>query len=279
MNGQFLLLSGSASRACSALALTRAVEFVQALVPETLKVGGGFVLLVGYEEPTKGVDGVPRIFDWTILRAIESYTEATIQPQRVHARVILRDDTWNSRMSESDQHTFNRLQQRGALEVERVPQGVFTGGKYRQVECELADCMLALGGGKGTYSAGREMITLGKPVLPLDLEIGSLSEDGQGALLLHKEFQSTPEQFFPSTHVTVVNQIELLSLQAEGRDPAGVAQRAVEVLARELDAGQVQALWRGNRVGALVDGTVNRFLKVTGVLRALEYLKNWIPGL
>ena len=133
-------------------------------------------------------------------------------------------------MSESNQRTFNRLQQRGALEVHRVRQEVYTGGKYREIECKLADCMLGLGGGRGTYSVGHQMIALGKPVLPLDLDLGSFSEDGEGALLLHKEFQSKPEQFFPATYLSIANQIESLSLQAEGQSPVSVALRATEVL-------------------------------------------------
>ena len=279
MKGQFVLVSGSSSRTCSALLLSRAMGFIQVLVPEVLKAGGGFVLLLGDEEATKGSDGNARVFDWTILRAIEPYAEETLQPQRVYARVLMRDDAWKSRMNEGNQGTFNRLQQRGALEVHRVRQEVYTGGKYREVECELADCMLALGGGKGTYSAGQVMIALGKPVLPLDLEIGSLSEDGEGALLLHKEFQSKPEEFFPATHLSIVNQIESLSLQAESQDPASVARRATGVLARELDSGPIQEERPDSGLGTLFDGTVNRLLKVTGVLRAIEYLKNWIPML
>ena len=279
MKGQFVLVSGSASRTCSTLLLSRAIDFIQVLVPEVLKAGGGFVVLLGNEEATKGSDGNARIFDWTILRAIEPYAEETLQPQRVYARVLVRDDAWKSRMSESNQGTFNRLQQRGALEVHRVRKEVYTGGKYREVECEFADCMLALGGGKGTYSAGQEMIALGKPVLPLDLEIGSLSEDGEGALLLHKEFQAKPEEFFPATYLSIANRIESLSLQVESQDPVGVARRATEVLDQELDAGLFQDSRPDSRFGALVDGTANRLLKVTGVLRAFEYLKNWIPML
>ena len=84
---------------------------------------------------------------------------------------------------------------------------------------------------------GEEMMDLRKPVLPLDLKIGALSEDGEGALLLHKELQSNPSEFFPATHSHVINQIESLSLQGGNHQAASVAQRAVEILSRELHRG------------------------------------------
>ena len=111
------------------------------------------------------------------------------------------------------------------------------GGEYRRTECELADAMVALGGGKGTYSVGEEMMELGKPVLPLDLRVGALSEDGEGALQLHKELQSNPSDFFPATHGRVINHVESLSLQGGNHQVASVAQRAVEILTRELHRG------------------------------------------
>lgn len=279
MNGRFILVSGSASRNCSSHVLARAMDFLLALVPEVLKLGGGFVLLAGDEQRTKGSDGLPRIFDWTILRAMEPFVENTLQPQRVLARVIMRDDSWQYRMGDGERGTFNRLQQRGALEVHRIPNEAYTGGKYREAQCEASDCMLALGGGKGTYSLGQQMIALGKPVLPLDLEIGSFSEDGGGALLLHKEFQAKPEVFFPVTYPRLSNKIEFLSLAGEGQDPASVAQRAIEALALELESIPSQGPSRNGGLGALLDSVTGYVQKIGGLVKALASLKNFLPWL
>ena len=55
-----------------------------------------------------------------------------------------------------------------------------------------SDAMLAIGGGKGTYSAGTEMAERGKPALPLDLQLGSMADDGDGAFTLHREMMTSP---------------------------------------------------------------------------------------
>ena len=164
------------------------------------------------------------------------------------------------------------------LEAERIRREKFTGGEYRRTECELADAMVALGGGTGTYSVGEEMMDLGKPVLPLDLKIGAFSEDGEGALLLHKELQSNPSDFFPATHRHFINQIESLSLQGGNHRAGIVAQRAVEILSSELHrspAGESRGI---KRLFGDVERAVNKFLTVIGVLRAIDFVKHLLGG-
>ena len=92
--------------------------------------------------------------------------------------------------------------------MKRIRREDFTGGRYREAQVQCADGMVALGGGKGTYACGKDMSDLGKPVLPMDLDIGAFSEDGKGALDLHREFVDSPGRFFPKTHATVAGRIE-----------------------------------------------------------------------
>ena len=122
------------------------------------------------------------------------------------------------------------------------------------------------------------MIDLGKPVLPVDLEIGSLSEDGEGAVQLHREMLSDPGGYFPRTHGDVVNQMETLSLERSGHDVAGVALRAVELLSRELAVGAID---KGSDVKPLAGniGTgVKKFLSLVGIIRAVEFVRNLLTG-
>ena len=278
MKGNFLLISGSASRSCPPEQLALAIHFIELLTAEVLRAGGGLVVLLGDENRTKGADGNPRIFDWIIMRAIEQYATNTIEPARTLAWVVMSDDAWDRKMNDNNRRIFTSLQQRGVLEIERIRREEFTGGAYRRSECELADVMVALGGGKGTYSLGMDMIDLGKPVLPVDLEIGALSEDGEGAVQLHREMLSDPGAYFPRTHGDVVNQMETLSLERSGHDVAGVALRSVELLSREL---AVVATDKGSDGKSLVGGVgtgVNRFLSSVGIIRAVEFLRNLLTG-
>ena len=271
MNGRFVLFSGSASLSCPTERLEQAVRFLDGFVLQVLQAGGGFVLLLGNEDRTEGDDGKPRIFDWTILRKIQHYAESTTDAPRVYARVVMSDDAWLTRMSEDNRRTFSNLQQRGVLEVERIKLEVYAGGKYRGIECELADALVSLGGGKGTYSVGREMLTLGKPVLPLDLEIGAFSEDGEGSLLLHREMQADPSLFFPATHRRVVDQIEAVSLQGGSID--GAARRVVEILNREMNNSAHGGSSGFKRCFSLLETAVMKLLAIVGVLRAWEFIR------
>ena len=232
------------------------------------------MLLLGDEDRIRGDDGRPRIFDWEILRSVERYAESTTGGVRTYARVVISDNAWADRMSPGNRRTFSNLQQRGALEVERIRREEYAGGTYRRAECELADGMLALGGGRGTYIVGREMLDLGKPVLPLDLDIGAFSEDGEGALLLHRELQADPSLFFPATYDRIMDRIEAVSFQGNPVDI--VARRAVELLDREMSGSARAGTSLVRRGFNFLEGAAARFLAVTSVMRAWEILRQLV---
>ncbi len=160
------------------------------------------------------------------------------------------------------------------MDVERIRREEFTGGTYRGIECELADGMIALGGGKGTYLVGRQMIDAGKPVLPLDLEVGAYSEDGEGALLLHREMLSRPSEFLPAGHTQTANKIEAMSLRIGGHDAADVVQRVVEVLSLEFDGSLSGRSRSVKRYWSYIKIVGGKFLTAIGLLRAIEFLRH-----
>ena len=212
MDGKFILLSGSASPSCPADKLFVASEFVRCFTGEALRRGGGLVVLAGSEEATKDEHGTPHIFDWLALREVEKYAESSTEPPRPYVRVVLSDAATESRIDPANLRLLKNLEQRNVVELLPIRREVFTGGEYRKVMTEQADAFVAVGGGKGTYSAGTDMMAEGKAVLPLDLQLGSIVHDGDGAVALHREMISAPERFFPNTHQEMRNRIGLLSL-------------------------------------------------------------------
>ena len=236
MNGKFILLSGSAELSCPADKLDIAFQFVRIFTGEVLRQGGGLVVLAGDEESTKDEHDAPRIFDWLALREIERHAKSTTENPRPYARIVMSDVAPDSKIDDANLRLLRDLEQRNVVELCPIRREVFTGGEYRKVMVEKADAMLAIGGGKGTYSVGTEMIALGKPVLPLNLQLGSTADDGDGAVALHREMVSNPSRFFPSTYRDVMNRTELFSLDRGINDPEVVARVSAERLARELDA-------------------------------------------
>ena len=236
MDGKFIMLSGSAGLSCPADKLEIAFQFVRGFTGEVLRQGGGLVVLAGDEESTKDEHGAPHVFDWLVLREVENYAESTTEVPRPCARVVMSDEAPESKIDADNLRLLKNLEQRNVVELCLIRREVFTGGEYRKMMTERADAMLAIGGGKGTYSAGAEMISQGKPVLPLDLQLRSTAEDGDGAVALHREMVSDSSRFFPNTHQDVTNRFGLFSLDREINAPEAVARVSAEMLARELDA-------------------------------------------
>ena len=236
MNGKYILVSGSAGWSCSAADLETAVKFVRGFAEEVLRRGGGFVVLAGAEASTVDKYGTPRIFGWQILRAVEEYATRTLESPRPYARIVMSDEAAESKIDNANLRLLTDLEQRNVIERRYIRREIFTGGTYRKEMTERAHAMVAIGGGKGTYSAGVAMMKLGKPVLPMDLRLGSISDDGDGTVDLFREMLSEPCRFFPRTHSDVTNRMEMLSLNRGINDTAIVARSAVELLERELGA-------------------------------------------
>ena len=236
MKEKFVLVSGSASYSCPEDLLSTAIDFVRRFTSEVLRHGGGLVVLAGNEENARDRRGLPHIFDWVVIREIKRHVSNTLEDSRVCLRVVMSDEARKLKIDSDNLRLIRNLEQRKSCESFYVPSEKFTGGAYRTKQTDIADAMLAIGGGKGTYSIGMDMISLGKPILPMDIPIGAIIEDGDGAVALYKCMMSNPERFFPNTHLDVKNSIGMISLINSVNNVDSTAQVAAGLLARELNA-------------------------------------------
>ena len=196
------------------------------------------------------------------MREVERYAESTTEAARHYLRVVMSDKARESKIDVANLKLLRNLEQREAVEICHIPREKFTGGAYRKKLIERADAMLAIGGGKGTYSIGADMTDLGKPVLPLDLRLGSISEDGGGAVDLYKEMMSDSSRFFPSTP-DVINRIGLISLNREINGVDGAAQAAAEMIEDATQAGWganakrgLAAVWQSAKALPLISAAI-----------------------
>ena len=278
MDGKFIMLSGSASPSCPADKLFVASEFARCFTGEVLRRGGGLVVLAGSEEATKDEHGTPHIFDWLALREIEKYAESSTESPRPYVRIVMSDAAAESRIDPANLQLLKNLGQRNVVELLSIRREVFTGGEYRKVMIEQADAFVAVGGGKGTYSAGTDMMAEGKAVLPLDLQLGSFVQDGDGAVALHREMISAPERFFPNTHQEMRNRIGLLSLDRGINDAGTVAQVSAEMLARELSANWPSDQTRHIRQRLATVWQAAKALPVlASAIKILEWVRSLLP--
>ena len=236
------------------------------------------MVLAGSEEGTRDEHGTPHIFDWLALREIEKYVESSTEPPRPYVRVVMSDMAQESRIDPANLRLLKNLEQRNVVELFPIRQEVFTGGEYRKVMIEQADAFVAVGGGKGTYSAGTDMIAEGKTVLPLDLQLGSFVQDGDGSVALHREMISAPERFFPNTHQEMRNRIVLLSLDRGINDAGSVARVSAEMLARELSTNlpSDQPVHIRQRLATVWQGA-KALPVLASAIRILEWVRSLLP--
>jgi len=239
MEQRLVLVAGSASNTCPTAKLEVAHAFVQTLTRRVLEAGGGFALFASGEPTTAG--GIPLIFDWTVLREIDRCLTLSGAPVRHCLVVVTSYKAWSTKMSEAQRELLAKLSGAGAAECAYVDDAVHTGGNIGDEQIGRASAMVAVGGGKGVTDRAHKMMRKGCPVLPLDLSVGALSGDGDGALGLHKKLLAEPQRFFPLTADHVKRYLPSLSLDIQGADVEAVAERVVESLAAEFDAARGNA--------------------------------------
>ena len=278
MDGRYILISGSASRSCPDEKVDIAVQLVGAFTEEVLLRGGGIVVLAGREESTQNAQSTPLVFDWVDLRAVGRYSERTMEGPRRYALVVMSDEAPESRIDDVNLYLLRALEQRNVVERYYIRRELFTGGQYREIMSGLSDAMIAVGGGRGTYSYGVAMSDMGKPVLPLDLQLGSIAEDGDGAVALHREMISEPARFLPSTYLEVINRLGLLSLNRGINEASAVARTAAEILEKELEGiptAEIPMSFKGRLTNA------RRFLKdlpiVAAAIKIFDFLRGLLP--
>ena len=279
MDGKFVLISDSASRACPEDKLKAAIRFLGSFTEEVLRRGGGIVVLAGNEESARNEQGTPLIFDWVALRIVQRFAQSTTANPRPYARIVMSDHAPESKIDDANLKLLGNLEQRNVVERTHIRREVYTGGEYRTVMTDLSDAMVAVGGGKGTYSVGQAMTDLGKPVLPLDLDIGAITEDGEGAVALHREMMSDTDRFFSNTHSEIKNRMGLLSLNRGLVEPESAALAAAEMVSEEIGANQPDPARPIQSRNAL--RRVARVLKelplIAATIKIVEFLRSLIP--
>lgn len=231
----FILLAGSISNATENALIDRGHEFVEAFVEEVLNAGGGFVIYVA-AEPVNS-DQKPLVFDWTVARTVDKLTPGDSAKPRL--KIVASQERLQAKANPEQRKLLYGMVARNVAELVNLEDEIVTGGNVGDEQIEVASAMVALGGGKGVLDRARKMTKRSLPVLPLDLQLGALSEDGPGAIGILKAFQSTPLTYMPNTGKTVVKSLPALTLQEPVLSLAEIARRIVKVFHEEEQASVV----------------------------------------
>jgi hypothetical protein len=171
-------------------------ELVKALASE----GATFVIPFG-KEPflTDRTEGPSIVFDWTVaeaaLGALRSGAAAS-GPNGTLVATIASSKT-DGHIPQTRQPIFDELRAANCITMDFLEPGWSAGAVIRSRLAQLGDILIAISGGQGVEQLAIEYSSKGKPVVPLDINVGSSSRDGSGgAPRLFDRARAKPSDFF-----------------------------------------------------------------------------------
>lgn len=222
---------------CDTLAsLGYAHEVVAVLAAKLCQHRAGFLVTLGKEPLQAGRSAGPSIiFDWTVATAVHSALETGAMPAKgTNGRLVasLVTDKFPGQVPASRQPIVADLQAKDALDLHFLAPGWYAGAVQRQRQAMLGDILIAVSGGQGTEHLADEYLDHGKPVIPLDFDLGSSMGDGSGGgYRMFGKALTEPARFFKvaadHSASTLFNQTRT---NQGTRAPAEVAESVMQLL-------------------------------------------------
>lgn len=189
--GRRILLSGSGSADCPVASLEYAHAFVRLLVPQLAARGATFVVPIDAEPHRTDRPDLALTFDWSVLEAAwlarperhrphEPYIVAVSHSKGLASVPAARRPLWADIRVDGE----TRLVSLGELNL---------GALRREAQARHAHVMLALGGSEGVLHLADLLHDQGRPVVPLNLDLGWANS---GAQLLARSAPTHPRDFF-----------------------------------------------------------------------------------
>lgn len=272
IKGQRIHIAGSATKDTSPNLLKYAHELIFELVKKLAAEGATFIIGVGNEplsEPNTPAS-LPIILDWTALTAVRECLQAGIaQASGSQGRLIATVATSKieDKIPDTRRELWEFLLAAEAIEIEFLKPGWSSGALRRQREVAKGDILIILSGGEGVEHLAEEYIARAKPVIPLDLKIGSRCNDGSGgASRLAGEALTQPDRFARILDPTAAGNLFSRLTTRQGRRPVIEVVEAVVRLIHALepssggDHPQSQSILSNVKVGgSMTVGSINQY--------------------
>ena len=232
MRGLRVHITGSSELNADGPLLVVAHGFVSALVNRLVHGGAGLVLGVG-DEPL-GSEGLPCIFDWTVIEAIAAVPRPSLEwpcdrPGRFR---VVASQRALERIPGSRRTMWEDFTRRPDLELELSPPGWRMGGVIRAAQALSGDVLVALGGGAGVEQLAELYLDEGKSVIPIKSGLGAIVGDGKGgASYLHDLALSETDSFLELRDGVGSATGRLAALRIDsGSEPTSVVEAAISLI-------------------------------------------------
>jgi hypothetical protein len=202
--------------------------------------GAAFLVGVGKEPRLEGKsEALPIIFDWTVISTINSYLKSGIAiPPGWQGKVLITVATQKTdeQIPEDRRETWQKLLTCDAVQLEYIEPRWASGAVRRARLAELGDVLILLSGGEGVEHLAREYALKGKPVLPIDLALGSSTGDGTGgASRLAGEMLAHPDRFFRLSRPSDAGALLAKMATQSGKSPVGQIAKAIISLIESIE--------------------------------------------
>lgn len=201
LKGRRIQIAGSASGDADPAILQYAHELVRELVLSLAQRGAMFLSDFG-REPRSGAEqnGPAVIFYWTVAEALNKALDeraAVARSAQGQLLVALATTKTDAQVPDHRRGLYVGLRDAGAVTLDFLRPGWSSGALRRERQAQFGDILIAISGGEGIEHLAREYSRRGKPIIPLDLQLGSSSGDGTGgAVRLFGEALADTRGFF-----------------------------------------------------------------------------------
>lgn len=201
LRGRRIHIVGSADPEADESKLVYVHTLLSELVAAAAAKGSAFVVPFGKEPFLRDRDNGPSIiWDWTVAEAIErTLTAGRAQAYSANGRLIatLSTSKTDAQIPNERRPIYDRLRDADAVHMEFLDPGWSAGAIRRQRFAQLGDILIGISGGEGVEHLATEYSSKGKPVIPLDIQIGASQRDGVGgAARLFERALAQPHDFF-----------------------------------------------------------------------------------
>jgi hypothetical protein len=236
IKGRKIHIIGSADPEADEKKLQYVHSLVADLIRELAQQGANFVVPFGKEPLLKArTDGPSIVFDWTVAETILQ----ELQAGRAKAAGPNGHLIETFAISKTDLHipanrraTYDELRRLNAVAMSVLDPGWSAGALRRQSLAQLGDILIGVSGGQGVEQLAIEYSSKGKPVIPLDINVGASLRDGSGgASRLFERALSNPDDFFKvTTSNSATNLLDLTRTRNGENSPSTVVASLMSLL-------------------------------------------------
>ncbi|EKF85859.1 hypothetical protein [Methanobacterium formicicum] len=211
-------------------------EVVQHLTKGLLENGSTILSTVG-SDPV-GKNGLSLIYDWDILNTTYAYVKSSSFSVKCRNLLkIVSSGKSESKIPEKEKELWNGLIHDEIISIYRIPagRGWNAGAHQRQEQEKLSDALIVIGGGEGAEHLCLLYRKHGKPVIPLNIPLGSSYGDGisnekSAGAVLYNEAVDNPKKFIVSADQNTTTKLVNLNYKNWQNDPKGYANSIIKFL-------------------------------------------------